>query len=148
MVGFSPPLLKLSFKLFCAARHRFLQLTLVWEREWNVELATHIHTRAHKTQAKLHCTGGGIVSVAGSEPQGYNGKAKNDRTCALLNILVDFATSCQLQRAGKGTQYHRFLSKSMAQPDMDQMHILALSFFPNSRFRSSKVHARISPRKR
>ena len=105
------------------------------------------HTCAHKTQAKLHRTGEGVVCVSGSQPQGYNGKAKNDRTCALLNILFDFATSCQLQCAGKGTQCHRFLSKSMAQPDMDQMHILALSFFPNSQFRSSEVYARISPKK-
>lgn len=79
--------------------------------------------------------GGGLGSVSGSQPQGYNGKAKNDRTCGLLNILFDFATSCQWQCPGKGTQYHKFLSKSMAQPGMNQTHILTLEFFPNSQFR-------------
>lgn len=105
------------------------------------------HTCGHTTQAKLHSAGGGIVAVSGSQPQGYNGKAKNDRACGLLNILFDFATSCQFQCAGRGTQYHRFLSKSMAEPDRNHRHILALSFFPDSHFRSTKEYAQISPKK-
>jgi len=99
LVGFFPPLSKLSFRLLCVGQQRFLQLTLQQEREmWN-----RLHTCAHKTQAKLHHTGGGVVCVSGSQPQGYNGKAKNDRTCGLLNILLEFATSCQFQCAGKAT---------------------------------------------
>lgn len=110
------PLSKLSFQLLCAAQHRFLQVyPMVLER--NVEPAPHTYTRVHRTQAKPHRAGGGVGSVSGTQPQGYNGKAKSNRTCGLLNILLDFATSCQFQCTGKGTQYHRFLSKSMAQPD-------------------------------
>lgn len=36
----------------------------------------------------------------------------------------------------------------MALPDPDQMHILALSLFPHSQFRSIKVYAQILPKKR
>lgn len=102
----------------------FLQLTLLQERKmWNW-----LHTCTHKTQAKLHCTGGSLGSVSGSQPQGYNGKAKNDRTCGLLNILFDFPTSCQWQCPAK-EKNHKFLNKSMAQPDMDQTHLVTLEFF-------------------
>lgn len=118
--------------MLSSAQHMFLQLTLLQERKmWNW-----LHMCTHKTQAKLHRTlGGGLGSVSGSQPQGYNGKAKNDRTCGLLNILLDFATSCQWQCPGKGTQYHKFLNKSMAQPDMDKAHILTREFFQDNQFR-------------
>lgn len=55
LLGFFPPLSKLSFKLFWAAQHRFLQLTLLLEREmWN-RLRTHTHMCTQNTGKVASC---------------------------------------------------------------------------------------------
>lgn len=85
------PLSNLGLKLLCAATFStdFFPAKCIAREMWK-QLHTCTHTCTHKHR-QSRVAGGGGVSVSGSQPWGYNGKAKNDRACGLLNILFDFA---------------------------------------------------------